>query len=158
MMSYKKKLHFFLNFCSYTWNNKANFLTLYILTIVDMGEKSRLNSFRLKVGSLQVDKLWESGQTPGDSEEQGGLACPWFMGSQRVRHDWLNWTELNWYIYIFFFLVFYAVLYICGLYWSKYLGAKGKRCLTIYLKVMMKSYQEPKVSTWKHIYRNICSN
>ena len=87
MMSYKKKLHFFLNFCSYTWNNKANFLTLYILTIVDMGEKSRLNSFRLKVGSLQVDKLWESGQTPGDSEEQGGLALLQSMGSPRVGHN-----------------------------------------------------------------------
>ena len=29
-------------------------------------------------------------QTPGDSEEQGSLACysPW--GSQRVRHDWMS--------------------------------------------------------------------
>ena len=79
IMSYNKKLHYFLNFCSYTWNNKTTFLTLYILTVVDMGETSQVNSFRLKVGSLQVDKLWEFGQTPGESEEQGGLALcsPW---------------------------------------------------------------------------------
>ena len=54
-------------------------MTLYILTVADMGETSQVNSFRLKVGSLQVDKLWEFGQTPGESEEQGGLALcsPW---------------------------------------------------------------------------------
>ena len=32
-------------------------------------------------------------RTPGVGDGQGGLAC-WFMGSQRVRHDWA--TELNW--------------------------------------------------------------
>ena len=31
--------------------------------------------------------------TPGVGDGQGGLAC-WFMGSQRVGHDWV--TELNW--------------------------------------------------------------
>ena len=40
----------------------------------------------------------ESEWTPGVGDGQGGLA--WFMGSQRVRHDWateLNWTEgLSW--------------------------------------------------------------
>ena len=38
------------------------------------------------------------GWTPGVGDGQGGLACLWFMGSQRVGHDWateLNWTELN---------------------------------------------------------------
>ena len=45
------------------------------------------------------------GWTPGVGDGQGGLACCswwwtgrpgvlWFMGSQRVRHDWA--TELNW--------------------------------------------------------------
>ena len=35
------------------------------------------------------------GRTPGVGDEQGGLlCCVWFMGSQRVRHDWA--TELNW--------------------------------------------------------------
>ena len=24
----------------------------------------------------------------------------WFMGSQRVRHDWVDWTELNWFSYV----------------------------------------------------------
>ena len=78
MMSYKKKLHYFLNFCSYTWNNKANFLTLYIDNCWCGGDKS---SVRLKVGSLQVDKLWEFEQTPGNSEEQGGPALLQSMGS-----------------------------------------------------------------------------
>ena len=32
--------------------------------------------------------------TPGVGDGQGRLVC-WFMGSQRVRHDWA--TELNWY-------------------------------------------------------------
>ena len=37
----------------------------------------------------------ESQWTPGDGDGQGGLACCYFMGSQRVRHDWaMNWTEL----------------------------------------------------------------
>ena len=38
----------------------------------------------------------ESEWTLGAGDGQGGLAC-WFMGSQRVGHDWateLNWTEL----------------------------------------------------------------
>ena len=37
----------------------------------------------------------ESEWTPGDGDGQRGL---WFMGLQRVGHDWateLNWTELN---------------------------------------------------------------
>ena len=38
-------------------------------------------------------------------------------------------------------------VYICGIYRSKYLRTKEKSCLTIYLKVMRKTYQEPKVST-----------
>ena len=33
------------------------------------------------------------GWTPGVSDGQGGLVL-WFMGSQKVRHDWV--TELNW--------------------------------------------------------------
>jgi len=37
----------------------------------------------------------ESGWTPGVGDGQGGLACcDWFMGSQRVGHNWV--TELNW--------------------------------------------------------------
>ena len=32
-------------------------------------------------------------QAPGVGDGQGGLSC-WFMGSQRVGHDWA--TELNW--------------------------------------------------------------
>ena len=32
--------------------------------------------------------------TPGVGDGQGGLGVLWFMGSQRVRHDWA--TELNW--------------------------------------------------------------
>ena len=36
----------------------------------------------------------ESGWTPGDGDGQGGLGVLQFMGSQRVRHDWV--TELNW--------------------------------------------------------------
>ena len=35
----------------------------------------------------------ESEWTPGVGDGQGGLAC-WFMGSQRVGHNWV--TELNW--------------------------------------------------------------
>jgi len=42
--------------------------------------------------------------TLGVGDGQGGLACcVWFMGSQRVGHDWmteLNWTELNWKDYL----------------------------------------------------------
>ena len=34
------------------------------------------------------------GWTPGVDDGQGGLVCCRFMGSQRVRHDWV--TELNW--------------------------------------------------------------
>ena len=35
-------------------------------------------------------------QTPGVGDGHGSLVCcsPW--GSQRVGHDWLKWTELNW--------------------------------------------------------------
>ena len=33
-------------------------------------------------------------QALGVGDGQGGLAVLWFMGSQRVRHDWE--TELNW--------------------------------------------------------------
>ena len=36
----------------------------------------------------------ESEWTPGVGDGQGGLGVLWFMGSQRVRHDWV--TELNW--------------------------------------------------------------
>ena len=36
----------------------------------------------------------ESGWTPGDGNGQGGWALMWFMGSQRVGHNWA--TELNW--------------------------------------------------------------
>ena len=32
--------------------------------------------------------------TSGVGDGQGGLAMLWFMGSQRVRHDWVS--ELNW--------------------------------------------------------------
>ena len=31
---------------------------------------------------------------PGVGDGQGGLGVLWFMGSQRVRHDWA--TDLNW--------------------------------------------------------------
>ena len=37
---------------------------------------------------------------PGVGNGQGGLACSKFMGSQRVRHNWV--TELNWTVYISF--------------------------------------------------------
>ena len=37
----------------------------------------------------------ESEWTPVAGDGQGGLAC-WFMGSQRVGHDWA--TELNWHL------------------------------------------------------------
>ena len=34
--------------------------------------------------------------TLGVGDGQGGLGVLWFMGSQRVEQDWVNWTELNW--------------------------------------------------------------
>ena len=37
----------------------------------------------------------ESEWTPGVGDGQGGLFMLWFMGSQRVGRDWMNWTELN---------------------------------------------------------------
>ena len=34
------------------------------------------------------------GWTPGSDDGQGGLGVLWFMGPQRVGHDWvMNWTE-----------------------------------------------------------------
>ena len=36
----------------------------------------------------------ESEWTPGVGDGQGGLGVLWFMGLQRVGHDWA--TELNW--------------------------------------------------------------
>ena len=41
-------------------------------------------------------RTWVWALGVGDGQQPG---VPWFMGSQRVGHDWvteLNWTELNW--------------------------------------------------------------
>ena len=49
--------------------------------------------------------------TPGVGDGQGGLAC-WFMGSQRVRHDWA--TELTDWLMEVLFLVFWGTsLLLC---------------------------------------------
>ena len=37
----------------------------------------------------------ELGQTPGDGEGQGGMACKQSMGSQRVRHNWVTEKQHN---------------------------------------------------------------
>ena len=68
----------------------------------------------------------EFGQALGVGDGQGGLACPWFMGSQRVRHDWLNWTELNWYIYFFFSCVLCCTLYMWAIL-EQVFGGSGKK-------------------------------
>ena len=43
------------------------------------------------------------GWTLGVGDVQGGLAMLWFMGSQRVRHEWV--TELNWTVTVPFQLI-----------------------------------------------------
>ena len=48
----------------------------------------------------------ESEWTPGDGDEQGGLACCDSWGhNESDTTEWLNWTELNWclrYLFIYF--------------------------------------------------------
>ena len=44
---------------------------------------------------------YEFEQTPGDSRGQGSLACcsPWGCKESDTT-EWLNWTELSWYMYL----------------------------------------------------------
>ena len=58
----------------------------------DWGQKKRASEDEMAGWHHRCNES-ELGQTLGDGEGQGGLACcsPW---SHRVRHDWA--TELNW--------------------------------------------------------------
>ena len=86
------------------WNNKP-WRTAYMDDIL-LQKKSLLKSDYSLTRHLVTQDLWwkcmksmlfylqcnehELGQTPGDGEGQGGMACKQSMGSQRVRHNWVT--------------------------------------------------------------------
>ena len=99
---------------------------------------------RLRAGEEGDDRGWDGLMTSptrwtwiwvisGDWWWAGGLGVLRFMGSQRVRHDWVN--ELNWTNrYVFSNLLIFSVLFIAYIYliikhfslWQNFTGKKTK--------------------------------